>query len=104
MTRTKIDHDPDDNQIPPWLTVAGAAARLTLSTSTVLRHIHSGALRAVRIGGVYRVSEADLAVYIEARYVRLPGAGQSSSTRRNAPGRRAATARSFDFLREGAIR
>lgn len=57
-TRHSIDH---------LLRIREAAHRLAVSLSTIRREIRSGRLRAVRIGRVLRISEAELASYVAAR-------------------------------------
>ncbi len=53
-----------------WLSVAEAARRLGLDRKHVQRLIYSGHLPAVRAGagrGIYRITEADVAAYKQAR-------------------------------------
>ena len=63
----------------PLLTPAEVAARCRLSTKTVLRAIHSGRLRACRLGarGGYRVRAVDVEAWLEASVVQ-PSATSSA--------------------------
>lgn len=45
---------------PVFLTVTEAAARLSRHRSAVLRMLHAGQLRSVRLGHSYRIPEADV--------------------------------------------
>jgi excisionase family DNA binding protein len=49
-----------------FLTVEEVANRLRVSTDTVIRRIKRKELAAHKIGGVYRISEADLQKYLDA--------------------------------------
>jgi excisionase family DNA binding protein len=51
-----------------FLTVAEVADLLRVSSMTVYRLIKAGELAAVRVGKSYRVREADVDAYLEARY------------------------------------
>lgn len=51
-----------------FLTPAEVAELLRVSSMTVYRLIKSGELRAARIGKSYRISEADVDAYLEARF------------------------------------
>ena len=48
-----------------WYTPEQVADRLQVSVWTVRRWLKSGELPGIRFGGVWRVSEADLAAFIE---------------------------------------
>lgn len=50
------------------LTPSEVAEMLRVSSMTVYRLIKSGELRAARIGKSYRISEADVDAYLEARF------------------------------------
>ena len=50
------------------LTPNEVAELLRVSTMTVYRLIKAGDLRAARIGKSYRLSEADVDAYLQARY------------------------------------
>jgi excisionase family DNA binding protein len=51
-----------------FLTPAEVADQLRVSSMTVYRLIRSGELRAARIGKSYRIREADVDAYLEARF------------------------------------
>lgn len=53
---------------PRFLTPAEVADQLRVSSMTVYRLIKSGELRAARIGKSYRITEADVDAYLEARF------------------------------------
>jgi excisionase family DNA binding protein len=55
------------------LTVAEVAAGMRVSNMTVYRLIKSGELPAVRVGKGYRIGEAELRSFLEARSVRVEG-------------------------------
>jgi excisionase family DNA binding protein len=59
------------------LSAAAAGRRIGKSPSAVIRLVHSGELDAIRVGRTYRVSEGDLADFIERSKVR-PGGGRPS--------------------------
>jgi excisionase family DNA binding protein len=48
-----------------WLTVGQVSRMLGISAMTVYRRIDSGELAAVKIGGLYRISESDLEAYLD---------------------------------------
>lgn len=51
----------DPGWLPPvFLTVTEAAAKLSRHRSAVLRMLHAGKLRSVRLGGSYRIPEAEV--------------------------------------------
>jgi excisionase family DNA binding protein len=54
--------------VSSFATVAEVARRLRVSNMTVYRLVKSGQLPAVRVGRGYRIREADLQRYLEARY------------------------------------
>lgn len=47
------------------LTVEDVAERLRVSKKTVYGWLRSGELRSIRLGGLWRISEEDLAQFIE---------------------------------------
>lgn len=51
------------------LTVKEVASRLKLNPLTVYTYIRSGRLHAVKFGRTYRISEADLNMFIESHKV-----------------------------------
>jgi excisionase family DNA binding protein len=53
---------------PRFLTPAEVAELLRVSPMTVYRLIKAGELRAARIGKSYRIAEADVDAYLQARY------------------------------------
>ncbi len=55
-----------------YMKIPDAAQRLELSEKTVRRHVKSGELPSVFIGGVYRISEEGLEAFIESRRVEGP--------------------------------
>ena len=55
-----------------FLTVEEVANRLRVSTDTVIRRIKRKELAAHKIGGVYRISEADLQKYLDANRTDKP--------------------------------
>ena len=58
--------EADLGQPQPFLRVMAVATRLGVSVKTVRRMITSGDLPVHRIGKLLRVSEADLAVFVES--------------------------------------
>jgi excisionase family DNA binding protein len=71
------------------LTPADVAARCKVSVKTVLRAIHSGALRASRLGGryAYRIRSSDVAAWLDDSTVntappRIPAAVDAVSSQR----------------------
>ena len=51
----------DEGWLPPvFLTVTEAAAKLSRHRSAVLRMLHAGKLRSVRLGRSYRIPEAEV--------------------------------------------
>jgi excisionase family DNA binding protein len=50
-----------------FFTIRDISESLDVSTRTVRRWVQTGVLRAHRIGGVLRVSEADLMTFLAAR-------------------------------------
>jgi len=58
---------------PQFLSVQEIADRLSVSKSTIQRHIKNGRLPSVLIGGSRRVREDDLATFIESiSVIRIP--------------------------------
>lgn len=68
---TEIPGSRTDNGLSStrFVTVAEVAKRLRVSNMTVYRLVKSGQLPAVRVGRGYRIPEADLERYLEARYM-----------------------------------
>jgi excisionase family DNA binding protein len=56
------------------LTVREVAEAMRVSTMTVYRLIRAGHIPAIRVGKHFRIREADLGTYLEARMVRGGGA------------------------------
>ncbi|MGI8774975.1 MAG: helix-turn-helix domain-containing protein [Actinomycetota bacterium] len=59
----------DSGVLGRFLTVAEVARQLRVSNMTVYRLVRSGQLPAVRVGRGYRLREADVLRYLEARYM-----------------------------------
>lgn len=68
---TEIPGNPTDPSVSVsrFATVAEVARRLRVSNMTVYRLVKSGQLPAVRVGRGYRIREADLQRYLEARFM-----------------------------------
>jgi excisionase family DNA binding protein len=52
------------NERGPFLTVAEVAEMLRVSNMTVYRLVNSGAMKAVRIGKSYRITETEVDRYL----------------------------------------
>lgn len=65
-----------------FLKVKEVAEILQVSIGTVYKLIHSGQVKAVRVGKVYRIDPADLAEYLKAT---TPERGQPEPTYRYKP-------------------
>jgi excisionase family DNA binding protein len=85
----RVEHARDELSIHPlWrivvqlLTPVEVAEQCRLSTKTVLRAIHSGRLRASRLGerAAFRVRPADVEAWIEACVVPPPAIAPESPT------------------------
>lgn len=66
-----------------WLTVADVARRLQVTEETVRRWIRAGDLSALNLGGRkggYRIRRADLATFIDSRYIRAKGVPDMEET------------------------
>jgi excisionase family DNA binding protein len=59
-------------EVSGYMKIPDAAQRLELSEKTVRRHVKSGELPSVFIGGMYRISEEGLEAFIESRRVEGP--------------------------------
>ncbi len=57
------NYDLDDRLL---LRFSDAADRLSVSVSTVKRHVRSGSLATVLVGSARRIAVADLAAFVEA--------------------------------------
>jgi excisionase family DNA binding protein len=53
-----------NNERGPFLTVAEVAEMLRVSNMTVYRLVNAGAMKAVRIGKSYRISETEVDRYL----------------------------------------
>jgi excisionase family DNA binding protein len=64
----------DPSQADRLLTVGEVAALMRVSNMTVYRLIKSGDLAAIRVGKNYRIRNADVDRYLNARAVRVENA------------------------------
>jgi excisionase family DNA binding protein len=73
-----LPSDVERRPVADYVKLPEVARRLDVSEKTARRMVKSGKLPAVFIGGAYRVSEEDLAVYLESARVD-PGKAPASS-------------------------
>src|SRR5215213_8547194 len=71
--------DVERRPVADYVKLPEVARRLGVSEKTARRMVKSGKLPAVFIGGAYRVSEEDLAEYLEGATVDLSGKAPASS-------------------------
>lgn len=71
---------------PPLLTPADVAAKLRISERGVRRLTRSGALAAVRVGGLVRYKPEDLARFLEAETSRAAASAPAPRPKRRARG------------------
>jgi len=71
--------DVERRPVADYVKLPEVARRLDVSEKTARRMVKSGKLPAVFVGGAYRVSEEDLAEYLEGARVDLSGKAPTSS-------------------------
>ena len=55
-----LEGDRRPQEKPTWLTTKQAAVYLTVSEQTVRKYVHSGGLRASRVGVIIRIRREDI--------------------------------------------